>query len=183
MSTLSSELRAVIEGRLKAASTREILAIATTLCAQENGAAAASDRFRAAAEADAAERFFEYQDAVYDKLTGLEWTKSNVGEKPLKWADAKAAAEAVRIGGHTDWRLPTVRELLTLVDYERHNPAINPVFKCDSAWYWTSTVAASSPSGCAWLVNFSHGSSSWASRSDGYPVRAVRAGQIVGTLA
>lgn len=128
-------------------------------------------------------RFVVEGDSVHDRTTGLQWTRGNVGEKALNWADAKAAAAAVRIGDRTDWRLPTIRELLTLADYERKDPAIDPAFKCDSAWYWTSTPAAASPSGCAWIVYFGSGHSSWGYQSFEGQVRAVRPGQIVGTLA
>lgn len=128
-------------------------------------------------------RFVVEGDTVRDTTTGLQWTRANVDEKAVNWKDAKAAAEAVRLGGHSDWRLPTIRELLTIVDYERKDPAIDPVFKCDSAWYWTSTVAAASPSDYAWVVHFGDGVSSWYGQGSEYQVRAVRAGQIVGTLA
>src|SRR5579863_10735169 len=107
MSTLSSELRAVIEGRLKTAGPREIMAIVTTLCAQENAAEAAPDSFKTAAAADARPRFVgNTSDSVYDRETGLLWTKGNVGEKPLTWAEAKKAVSALNCAGHTDWRLP-----------------------------------------------------------------------------
>lgn len=180
MSTLSNELRTVIEERLKIENASEILAIASTLCAQENGAAAIAPHIAAAAARG--QRFTVDGDFATDATMGLMWTRKNVGDKPLKWADAKAAAEAVRIGDHTDWRLPTVRELLTLVDYERSNPAIDPVFQCDSAWYWTCTPAAASPSDCAWIVSFSYGGSFYHYHGYEARVRAVRAGQIVGTL-
>ena len=185
MSSLSSELRGVIEKRLKVAGAQEILAIASTLCAQENGSAAKASivtTSEAAAGATKGGRFFEYTDSVFDKTTGLLWTKANVGSKPMNWKDAKASAEAVRIGDATDWRLPTIQELLTLVDYDRHDPAIDPVFKCDSDWYWTSTVPAASPSDCAWIVSFYNGYSGWGNQSSECPVRAVRAGQLIGTL-
>jgi hypothetical protein len=79
--------------------------------------------------------------------------------------------------------LPTIRELLSLVDYGRTSPAIDPAFECDSAWYWTSTPYAGSPSGSAWIVGFSYGYSYWGAQDYEFSVRAVRAGQIVGTLA
>ena len=57
--------------------------------------------------------------------------------------------------GHSDWRLPTAKELQSLVDYSRSpdhtdSPAIDPLFECmpitneaglkDYAQYWTSTT-------------------------------------------
>jgi hypothetical protein len=76
------------------------------------------------------------------------------------------------------WRLPTIRELLTLVDYERRDPAINTeFFACESGWYWTSTPWAGSPADCAWGVYFYYGGANYG-RHDSYGfVRAVRASQ------
>ena len=178
MTSLSRELRAVIEKRVQAAGPKEILSIASALCAEDSGAILTTTEARVAEHG----RFFEYTNAVFDKKTGLMWTKANVGSKALNWKDAKAAAEAVRIGDSTDWRLPTIQELLTLVDYDRHDPAIDPVFKCDSTWYWTSTPAASSPADCAWIVRFHDGHSSWYYQDGESRVRAVRVGQLIGTL-
>jgi hypothetical protein len=119
-------------------------------------------------------RFAINGDTVTDRTTDLTWSRGNVGGKHLNWADAKKACEALSLCGHKDWRLPTIQELLTLVDYERKEPAIDPAFQCESNWYWTSTAAASSPSGCAWVVYFSGGTSSWGSRDYELCVRAVR---------
>lgn len=96
-------------------------------------------------------------DIVLDQATGLMWSKATIA-KGKTWAEAKEAAAAVRLGGYTDWRLPTRAELLTLVDDTRSKPAIDTArFDCESDWYWTSTPLASSPSGYAWLVFFGNG--------------------------
>lgn len=112
---------------------------------------------------------------VIDQATGLMWGKST-SAKNQTWAEAKAAAEGVRLGGYTDWRLPTRAELLTLVDDTRSNPAIDiDRFDCESDWYWTSTPLASSPSDCAWGVNFNYGDAFYIHQSLNGRVRAVRA--------
>ena len=60
---------------------------------------------------------------VLDRETGLIWMADTLGAGArYKWTEAKAAAEAVRIGKHADWRLPTIKELLSLVDYARLIP-------------------------------------------------------------
>ncbi|EIL99112.1 DUF1566 domain-containing protein [Rhodanobacter thiooxydans] len=111
---------------------------------------------------------------IIDQSTGLMWSKATTA-KGKTWAEAKAAAEAVRLGGYTDWRLPTRAELLTLVDDTRSNPAIDTTqFDCESDWYWTSTPLASSPSVCAWGVDFSSGGADYDRQPDDGRVRAVR---------
>lgn len=102
----------------------------------------------------------------------------SVAEKKAKnWKAAKKHAEGLDLCGW-QWRLPTVEELFLLADRTKFNPAIDKDFfpDCESDWYWTDTVAAS-PSGYAWGVYFSHGSSSWYDQDDVGWVRAVRAGQ------
>jgi hypothetical protein len=185
MQSLSTELRGVIESRLRSANPREILVIASALCAQEfevPGTIHARGP-QPLVEPPNGARYVVDGDAVKDGRTGLVWTRQNVGGKRLTWSDAKAACTAARTGDCDDWRLPTVQELLTLVDYSRTNPAIDTsAFECDPEWYWTSAPAASS-SACAWIVDFDGGCSSWARQDYEYHVRAVRSGQLIGTFA
>lgn len=91
-------------------------------------------------------------------------------------AEAQKACAALRTGGYSDWRLPTMRELLTLVDYSRHDPAIDTELfpNCKSDWYWTSTPYAPD-SGYAWFVSFDDGCSNFVRRDHDHCVRAVRA--------
>jgi uncharacterized protein DUF1566 len=133
--------------------------------------------------AQAGPRFTVTGDVVQDNVTGLTWTRKNVSEKRLNRSDAKAACAAARVGGFEDWRLPTIQELLTLVDYSRASPAIDTsAFECESNWYWTATPYASSPADGAWVVGFSYGSSGAYNQYNELCVRAVRPGQIVGSL-
>jgi len=124
-------------------------------------------------------RFAIRDGMVRDSTTGLIWSQSNASAERLSWQDAQAACAALRLGGHSDWRLPSIRELLSLVDYERHEPAIDTdAFKCTPSWYWTSTPLHSSPGVFAWFVFFGYGLADWDSR-DGYGwVRGVRVGQF-----
>lgn len=50
---------------------------------------------------------------VTDLVTGLMWEK-NMGEK-LTFEEAKEKAESLRTGGYNDWRIPTVKELYSLI--------------------------------------------------------------------
>jgi hypothetical protein len=52
---------------------------------------------------------------VSDLVTGLTWVKAR-GEK-MSWADAMAGARKCRIGGHDDWRMPTIKELYSLIQF------------------------------------------------------------------
>ena len=114
---------------------------------------------------------------VLDRELGLVWIVETFGgDDGLPHAKACDLARAVETGGHKDWRLPTIRELLTLVDYERKDPAIDVALfpGTRSAWYWTSTAWAGSPGSYAWYVNFNGGDADDAHRDDLGFVRAVR---------
>jgi len=60
-----------------------------------------------------------YQDnedgTVTDSNTGLMWQQSP-GEK-VTFVDAVANADAFELAGYTDWRLPTIKELYSLIDF------------------------------------------------------------------
>lgn len=58
------------------------------------------------------------------------------------------------------WRIPTLKELESLVDYTRINPPIDPVLFPDTPpdLYWTSTDDATNPGQFRWCVDFMTGS-------------------------
>ena len=51
---------------------------------------------------------------VTDLVTGLMWEK---GYDTMNWADAQAHADDVTTGGYDDWRVPTIKELYSLIDF------------------------------------------------------------------
>jgi len=118
-------------------------------------------------------RFTDNGDGtISDKKTGLMWQKEGSSDS-MNHSDAEKYCKDSEIGDHSDWRLPTVEELLTLIDYKKNDPAIDPVFKAKSAYYWTSTPYAGG-SGYAWVVGFFNGYTNWYLRDGDDDVRPVR---------
>jgi Protein of unknown function (DUF1566) len=100
---------------------------------------------------------------ITDEATGLMWMQVDSGylkagdwkQGGLNWQQALAWSENLKYAGYSDWRLPNVKELQSLVDYSRspkttQSPAINPLFKLSSLideggcknypFYWTGTT-------------------------------------------
>lgn len=91
---------------------------------------------------------------ITDEATGLVWTQTDSG-KGLNWQQALKYAKNSTFAGYSDWRLPNVKELQSIVDYKRSpnttkSPAIAPIFRLSSItnksgqvdfpYYWTSTT-------------------------------------------
>lgn len=110
---------------------------------------------------------------VTDQGTGLMWQNSNVSEARY-WQGALDYCKGLTLAGHTDWRLPNIKELESLVDATRFNPSIDPVFTgTKSSYDWSSTSAAYSPD-FAWGVSFYDGFVGGNFKLDDYYVRCVR---------
>lgn len=129
----------------------------------------------------------KYQDnengTVTDSMTGLMWQDSEI--RPEKWEEALAYCRQLELGGFKDWRLPTIKELSTLVDESRTNPSIDTTFfpATRSAAYWSSTTFSEHP-GFAWYVRFDNGLEyNGGYKGRRYFVRAVRGGVIASSPA
>ena len=130
---------------------------------------------------------------VTDQRTGLTWMRCALGQtwsgdcrgdhKTYTFEDAQRAATATDFAGHTDWRVPGVVELNTLVERATANPASNPVLfpRTPAAYFWSSSPYVGDTGG-AWFVNFGNGNVSNSSRSSYGAVRLVRGGQWLDSL-
>jgi len=90
---------------------------------------------------------------------------------------ASSYCDALSLGGYTDWRLPTVKELKGLVDYGKTNSAISITFEnITSSHYWSSTTDEEDKD-FAWYVRFDSGYVYDSNKSDNHYVRCVRTRQ------
>lgn len=130
-------------------------------------------------------RFDVTGPVVADTCTGLTWLRAP--SSPRTWVQALVFARNLELGGFDDWRLPNVNELLSLVDYSRRNPAIDPVFELPPPPepgptspfnFWSSTSDVSSPATDAWAVDFTAGMNNQAPKNSEKAVRVVRGGFI-----
>jgi hypothetical protein len=125
-------------------------------------------------------RFSEWgSDVVQDNLTGLMWAQDG-GIPARDWEDALSYCDTLNLGGHTDWRLPNVKELLTLIDYGNSNPALptgyNGYFtNIAVASYWSSTTTIHATNQ-AWAVHFWAGETKMPAKTENHRVLPVRGG-------
>ena len=114
--------------------------------------------------------FIENNDGtVTDLSANLMWQKCSAGQNALDcsgtaigyiWDDAITYCEGLSLGGYTDWRLPNIKELRSLVDSTVINPAINATYfpSTQVGHYSSSTTRAYSTPATQWSLNFSNGS-------------------------
>lgn len=110
---------------------------------------------------------------VTDLNTRLTWVKSGLANsetnpptpftadgpwRKYTWENAILYCERLEFAGHSDWRLPNYKELVSILDLSKVNPAVDTRYFPDtrSDFYWTSTTSTYDP-GRAWYVYFNLG--------------------------
>jgi hypothetical protein len=113
---------------------------------------------------------------VTDTATGLMWQQDTEGI--MNWEASLGYCENLALAGYSDWRLPTAKELASILDLSKRNPAIDTDYFPNTVSFphWSSTTRANTYVG-AWIVGFGDGGVYDLNKSDSYYVRAVRAGQ------
>ena len=137
-------------------------------------------------------RFTDNQDGtVTDNLTQLVWLKNLNCFGIQDWRRAVMAAQKLEAGDcgpnpdlvlsdgscAGDWRLPTMQELCTLIDFSKRDPAMptgHLFLDAPAGYHWSATTLDSHPE-LAWIVYFESGTTCYESikNRSGYilPVR------------
>lgn len=126
---------------------------------------------------------------VVDPRTGLMWMRCLLGETlngngrcagtvtTYTWADALKAARASSFAGHSDWRLPNPKEVVSILEDRCATPSLNAdLFPIVNFATWTATPAPFLLNGGfddAWVVG-ENGAFSTASKYASVPVLLVR---------
>jgi Protein of unknown function (DUF1566) len=109
---------------------------------------------------------------VTDPKTGLQWKCYDEGR--YTYDDAvKRFVGKDDFAGHSDWRMPTVDELKTLL---KADGDITDQLQDHEEAFWSSSPYVGYANG-AWYVNFYDGSVGGGNRGNALYVRLVRAGQ------
>jgi hypothetical protein len=116
---------------------------------------------------------------VTDRVSGLVWERTPSSATYTREA-AAAYCASLTLDNHSDWRLPSLIELVSLIDFTVSHPSIDSVTfpGTQAGSYWSSTVCASSlPDN--WRISFDDGSTSTSTvgiAPDPAFVRCVRSG-------
>lgn len=128
------------------------------------------------------------EPVVSDDISGLIWQGCSAGQSGANcatgsastyaWSQALADCEQVGWAGYDDWRLPSIRELLSISEDQG-----NRILAIDgtafpatpSSGFWTASTVAWDVSQ-AWYVYFSVGGDVGNGKTDGSCVRCVRLG-------
>ena len=125
-------------------------------------------------------RFVISGDEVKDLVTNLTWKRCAQGQtwnsgaasctgasSTFTWSQALSEA-------NSGWRLPNVKELLSLVEVSCHSPAINETIfpDSDSEYFWTASPYVNNAQ--TWSVSFLDGNDQGFGKSEGLFVRLVK---------
>lgn len=143
---------------------------------------------------------------VTDKLTGLMWVKdgnlmttrdptfdndSTVNDGRVTWQHALDYVELLNndnYANHTDWRLPNIRELRSLVNYSQTFPydwlnlSAQKFINVQDYYYWSSTTDLTDTA-YAWNVFMWNGHVHGYPKTNYYHALAVRTGQSGGEIS
>ncbi len=150
-----------------------------------------------------------FDGTVTDNLTGLVWLKNanciktnyssfdndyTYGDGGVTWQHGLNFVKGINNGtysqcgaGYSDWRLPNIKELRSLIDYSRYNPALSAShpFTNLSGWgstYWSSTSYPYN-GGVAWVVYMAIGDVfKYDMNNYGFYIWPVRSGQVGGSF-
>ncbi len=133
-------------------------------------------------------RFTTTAETVTDNKTGLMWMRCSLGQSGSDCSIGSAtsynwqsALESVAVtndtspGGYSDWRLPNMKELASIVEVKCEIPAINAnIFpNTKQSYYWSSSPYAGN-SKIVWVVTFGTGLENHSFKTNPYFVRLVR---------
>ncbi len=123
---------------------------------------------------------------ISDNNTGLMWMKktadiNNIGNlddtDKVSWVDAIHYCETLEFAGHSDWRLPNVKEISSIADKNESLPSVPPVFEdVIAGYYWSSTTITGNAL-VAWFINLYNGQLDTTTKDFEWNVLGVRGGQ------
>ncbi|MGC4118865.1 MAG: DUF1566 domain-containing protein [Myxococcales bacterium] len=133
--------------------------------------------------APTAGRYVIRATTVVDTVTHLTWQR-DVSPNTLSASEAQSYCNSLVLGGaNWGWRVPTLKELQTLVDVSRVSPSIDTTAFPRNATSILKSLRSSNPCvapnyGYSWVVLFDHGDTFKLEDGNGSEVRCVWPGEL-----
>lgn len=89
---------------------------------------------------------------VIPPIGTIRMIQKGSAETPMNWHDAMEYAKNLKLGGFTDWHIPTIEELSEIYKIQK----ICGIDKSDEFWFWSSSDSPKIP-GSASSVGFFKG--------------------------
>ncbi|MCW8965426.1 MAG: DUF1566 domain-containing protein [Candidatus Pacearchaeota archaeon] len=116
---------------------------------------------------------------ITDNITGLIWQQEddNIEKWGYEWSIKEYCSE-LSLGGYNDWKLPTLRELNSIVNYATNPPSINSLIFPDTnpLHYWSSDINPLSNNSRGYVI-FEYGNIGFYSMGSLHHIRCVRSNQ------
>jgi hypothetical protein len=113
--------------------------------------------------------------SVIDKSTNIMWQDDIEATQYLEDIEfAKLYCEELILNGYTDWKMPNIKQLQSIVDVNKKSPTVTKEFQYTSKnKYWSNTQFFMDESNY-WYVDFQTGITSNDKESNTYNVRCIR---------
>lgn len=105
--------------------------------------------------------FVTNTDTAVDNSTGLEWQRFDDQLQSFDFSEATSFCSFGFASGF--WRVPTIEEYLTIIDFESTLRGFVSIFGTGEAFYWSSTMSAGTSRSSGddiqngWVVRASNG--------------------------
>ena len=127
---------------------------------------------------------YETKGIILDNSTGLYWTRCSITFNDLpssginctgynqrfRWTDAISVCSRLDFGGRSDWRLPSIKELQSIVKYNTTNINIisfnENVFPGTSLDHYWSSTTHKKDANVSWTIDFHFGSVTYHAKKD-----------------
>ncbi|MBR4490481.1 DUF1566 domain-containing protein, partial [bacterium] len=110
---------------------------------------------------------------IKDNVTGLFWQKAESSSE-LTWEEALKYCADSTYAGFTDWRLPNKEELISIINFDRANPATDLPGIGTSAIWTSSTSRNNQYKRAFYVLTNSSGSMTDASKTTTHRAHCVR---------
>ncbi len=139
----------------------------------------------------------ETDGVVLDRSTGLMWQQCEVGlnydattktcngsAQKLTWQQALLEANDNSLASYTDWHVPNIKELASIIDHSCASPALaqlelgiflfsNELLNVEEGDYWSNTTVSLEPE-YAWTFQVSDGKNRYLKKTQTGRLRLVR---------